>query len=469
VVLAAGWWLLREGSSWSARSLACADTTVLLVLAVCWSALGCGLGHVEGFYIATLAVFTTLMLRAIFVPSEPRRTMLTSLPAGAAPVITGWLGRERLIAPPNHLFGAGEDYAVHVLVGIGLWGAAAVALAGVTSRVIYGLVEQVREARQLGQYTLEDKIGEGGMGEVYRARHALLRRPTAIKLLSSARADEKLLRRFEQEVQLTSQLSHPNVIAIYDFGRTPDGVFYYAMELLDGWDLERLVHEHGPLSAERTVYLLTQACGALAEAHEVGLIHRDVKPANLIACMRGGLHDFVKVLDFGLVKQLSGTDSSPGLTGANVVTGTPHFMAPEAIRSPDSIDARADVYALGAVAYFLLTGGTVFEAESLVEVCSHHLHTKPVPPSERAGRELPPELDALVLACLAKDAGDRPQSAADLARRLAAVPLERRWTEQDARAWWASRGCARARNQIEAAKTLPQRTMKVAFDRRDVA
>jgi serine/threonine-protein kinase len=303
--------------------------------------------------------------------------------------------------------------------------------------VIFGLRQKVREARHPGQYTLEDKLGEGGMGVVYRARHAMLRRPTAVKLLPFEKAGEHGLQRFEREVQLTSQLSHPNTVAIYDYGRTPDRIFYYAMEYLEGITLERLVDEHGPQPPARVAHVLRQITGSLGEAHGVGLIHRDVKPANVILCERGGVLDVAKVVDFGLVRDLEAPQGAT-LTGLNTITGTPLYLAPEAITDPPSVDARSDLYAVGAVAYFMLTGRNVFEGATLIEVCSHHLHTAPVPPSQRVGHALPPKLEALVMACLEKDPRRRPQSAQQVADSLLACDDLGSWADADARKWWAA-------------------------------
>src|SRR4029450_10441937 len=261
-----------------------------------------------------------------------------------------------------------------------LWAAVAVAICAVTSRTIYGLRQQVRAARQRGQYTLLDKLGEGGMGEVYRAQHAMLRRPTAVKLLRPGVSGESALQRFEREVQLTSILTHPNTVSVYDYGRTADGVFYYAMEYLEGLNLEELVGGYGREAPGGVVPVLRQVTSALGEAHAIGLIHRDVKPANVILCERGGVPDAAKVFDFGLVRETRGVDAA-ALTGANAVTGTPLFLSPEALAAPDSLDARSDLYALGGVAYYLLAGRHVFEGRTVVEVCGHHLHTAPVPPS----------------------------------------------------------------------------------------
>jgi serine/threonine-protein kinase len=303
------------------------------------------------------------------------------------------------------------------------------------------LRRQVAAARKLGQYTLAEKLGQGGMGAVYKARHAMLRRPTAVKLLRPSDADDRRLARFEQEVQMTSRLTHPNTIAIYDYGRTPEGVFYYAMEYIDGLSLEELVDNDGPQPPGRVIHLLAQVCGALAEAHAVSLIHRDVKPANLMLCRRGGIPDFIKVLDFGLVKELD-RGSLPPLSTAGAFVGTPLYLAPEAIQAPDTIDARSDLYAVGAVGYFLLTGMPVFQGRTLIEICGQHLHAEPVPPSRRAPYPLPPALEALILRCLAKDPAARPASALEVQAALQAIVVLDPWRQAEAERWWRERGGA---------------------------
>ena len=335
-----------------------------------------------------------------------------------------------------------------------MWLLAAITVATAGSAVIYGLRREVRHARQLGQYTLEEKLGEGGMGVVYRARHAMLRRPTAVKLLRPERMGEAALRRFEREVQLTAGLSHPNTVTVFDYGRTPDGVFYYAMEYLEGFGLDQLVAADGPQPPGRVVHILRQVLDALAEAHGVGLVHRDVKPANVILCERGGLSDVAKVVDFGLVKDLEGVGA---LTHDSALVGTPLYLAPEAIRSPVA-DARSDLYSVGAVAYFLLTGRHVFEGGTILEICGHHLHTPPTPPSERLGRPLPSALETWVLACLEKDPARRPPTAAEASARLERGDLAAEWTPAEARAWWVAKGRAlaalRGTQEMPSAATL---------------
>jgi eukaryotic-like serine/threonine-protein kinase len=373
---------------------------------------------------ATLVLILTnvVLARAVFVPSTAAWTAAVS--GASALVVSGLVA----LFPSRAAEGASA-----IAIWSAMWATCAVVVAALTSRVIYGLRQEVREARRLGQYTLEAKIGEGGMGAVYRARHAMLRRPTAIKLLPPEKAGSAALERFEREVQLTARLSHPNTVAVFDYGRTPDGVFYYAMEYLDGADLHRIVREDGPQPSGRVVHVLRQVASALAEAHGIGLIHRDVKPENVILCERGGIPDVAKVLDFGLVRDL---ERASAHSRVDVVQGTPLYLSPEAIRAPERVDARSDLYALGAVGYYLLCGQPVFSGATLVEVCAHHLHTAPVPPSERLGRPLPEALEALLLACLAKDPARRPASATALERQLAGLAEAGSWSEDDARAWW---------------------------------
>ncbi len=316
------------------------------------------------------------------------------------------------------------------------WSGVSIAIATVGSRVIFGLRTEAALVRQLGQYTLEEKIGAGGMGVVYRARHAMLRRPTAIKLLPPGHAGEANLLRFEREVQMTAQLSHPNTVAIYDYGRTPDGIFYYAMEYLDGINLEQLVRRDGALPPGRVIYLLRQVCGALGEAHGRGLLHRDVKPANIILTERGGEPDVAKVVDFGLVKPLSTDGPQLTVSASIVLTGTPLYMPPESLTAPTTIDARSDLYALGAVGYFLVTGKPVFEAATIAEAFGHHLHTVPVPPSQLVTHPIPTDLEDLILRCLKKKVEERPDSARAMERELKQCAKASPWTTDQATEWW---------------------------------
>ncbi|MGZ3455543.1 MAG: serine/threonine-protein kinase [Polyangiales bacterium] len=377
--------------------------------------------------VVVLVLFTYHWLRAVLVPSSGRRTLAVTA-ASAIPLLAlaVWVEPKPLIR-----------FSFVIIGNHALWCAVLMACASMTSRVIYGLRAEVREAQKLGQYTLEEKIGAGGMGSVYRARHAMLRRPTAVKLLDPERAGRESLARFEREVQLTSQLTHPNTVAIYDYGRTPDGVFYYAMEYLDGLDLQDVIEVDGPQSPARVVHILSQVCAALAEAHAIGLVHRDIKPANVLLCSRGGSLDVAKVVDFGLVKRVEGADAEDSAKSAiGTIIGTPLYMSPESIVTPDAVDARSDLYAVGALGYFLLTGSPPFEGATVIEVCSRHLHAEPEPPSVRLGKALPTELEALLLACLAKKPEERPASARALRDALVALPVPA-WSEADARAWWA--------------------------------
>jgi serine/threonine-protein kinase len=295
----------------------------------------------------------------------------------------------------------------------------------------------------MGSYHLVELLGRGGMGEVWRARHRLLARNAAIKLVRpellgvSTDADAtNMLRRFEREAQATAALSSPHTIRVYDFGVTADQTFYYVMELLAGRDLETLVRECGPLPADRALFLLRQAAHSLADAHARGMVHRDVTPSNIYACRMGLEYDFVKVLDFGLVTfNDQRAIERTLLTGVHKTTGTPAFMAPEIILEGE-VDQRADIYALGCVAYYLLTGQLVFEADTPMKMFVQHLQTPPIPPSQRTELPIPQELDELVLACLEKDPARRPQNAEELLKMLGKITRINTWTPDAAKAWW---------------------------------
>jgi serine/threonine-protein kinase len=431
-------WLLCRGARCSSRQLNIIDVgTTFGSLATFAIAFVVIPQHgFEPALVLTLITVAGLLTRAVVVPGTARRTLWVSVLCCLPTLVASYVIARQ--APQT--LAAMKWSALASCVYVGTWLAMTVALATLASRIIYGLSQRVRAATELGQYTLEEKIGEGGMGTVYRARHALLRRPTAVKLLPPEVGGEKAVRRFEREVQLTSALTHPNTIAIYDYGRSPEGIFYYAMEYLEGITLEDLVIHDGPQPPGRVVHLLKQICGALAEAHDVHLIHRDIKPANIVLCIRGGLADYVKVLDFGLVKEVAA--ASPKLSTAQAVMGTPAYLAPEALTRPDEIDARADLYAVGAVAYELLAGKPAFDGASVVEVCARILHETPAPPSERGGGSVPPALEELVLACLSKDPGARPQSALEISEALDLAGDRYRWTAQDAKRWWDQRAPA---------------------------
>ncbi|MBK6688493.1 MAG: serine/threonine protein kinase [Deltaproteobacteria bacterium] len=448
------WWICSRGQR-SARFYRVMETAGLLVNVTASALLGrhvvveFAAGHsfltpegalMSDAYITLLHVAgigLLLAVRAALVPSSPRRTISVTAIVGAPLIASIFLVQT---AEGGFAWRALDSDAYPWMPGTAamMWGYVIITCT-VISWVIFGLRAEVREARRLGQYVLERKIGEGGMGEVYLAHHGMMRRPSALKLMRSDQAGAGNLLRFEREVQLTARLTHPNTITIFDYGRTHDGVFYYAMELLDGATLQRIVALDGAQPAGRVVRILSMACRALTEAHGIGLIHRDIKPANIMLCTQGGEWDVVKLLDFGLVKELA-VDGDVKLTGASTLTGTPQYMAPESILSADAADARTDIYALGAVAYFLLSGSDVFEGKSVVEICSQHLHQAPKPLSAR-GVTVPAELEAVVLACLEKKPADRPQSAAELRRRLEACPVEP-WDSEDARAWWSQHQAA---------------------------
>ena len=287
------------------------------------------------------------------------------------------------------------------------------------------------------------------MGEVWRARHVLLGRESAVKLIrpdmlagSDPEKARTLLRRFQREVKATSALRSPHTVEIYDFGDADDGTFYYAMELLDGLNLQTLVERRGPVPAGRAVHFLLQACDSLGEAHRQGLIHRDVKPANLFACQLGLQSDFIKVLDFGLVKPAAGQGDSQ-LTADSSALGSPAFMPPEVARGQKAIDARSDVYALGCVAYWLLTGQLVFEGESALQLVLAHLQCEPMPPSQRANVPVPAALEELILRCLRKEPAERPEGMRELAAALRVVAAAEPWSQEQAEAWWREHGDAR--------------------------
>jgi serine/threonine-protein kinase len=297
----------------------------------------------------------------------------------------------------------------------------------------------------VGNYVLEELLGRGGMGEVWRARHSMLARPAAVKLIRAETLGQDeasrraALRRFELEAQATANLQSPHTIQLFDYGRTEDRTFYYVMEYLDGLDLDRFVRRFGPLLPERVIHLMVQACHSLGEAHLKGLVHRDVKPANLHLCRLGREVDFVKVLDFGLVKTLHhGPETDSLLTAGQVAVGTPAYISPEQVLGDGALDARSDVYALGCVAYWLLTGERVFEADSALKTMMHHASTPPTPPSQRTELPIPGGLEEVVMACLEKAPGDRPPSADGLAQHLADCTAAAAWTPQRAQRWWAT-------------------------------
>jgi hypothetical protein len=306
---------------------------------------------------------------------------------------------------------------------------------------------------RFGQYRLVRKIGEGGMGAVYLASHEMLRRPAAIKLLRPERASPEAIARFEREVRVTATLKHPNTVAVYDYGRTERGDLFYVMEYLEGLDLEHLVRRFGAMPAPRVIHYLRQLCGSLAEAHAARLVHRDIKPANLLACRVGGVADTLKVVDFGVAKPLTG--EALGLTVDKVLLGTPEYMAPELFDSSDRASPQSDLYSVGAVAYFLLTAQPVFEVQSLTELCLAQLTRTPVPPSQRLGAAVDPQLEAAILACLAKRSELRPASARALGAMLERSKLATAWTAADAENWWNAHGSELDQVRVSRAPASP--------------
>ena len=438
-------WLLNRGAERSARWVHATEIVCLVLSCMAYGLMAAAIPQpFRPDFTLLLVLGTTLIGRSVYIPSSWHRSLGIATLMGLELALSVYLAYR----PIDRSFAAsfagmsGElgnpATTLGIVFGAMLWWVVLTLLAASASAVIYGLRAEVGKVRQLGQYTLVKKIGQGGMGMVYEAKHAMLRRPTAIKLLLPDRVGEEGLARFEREVRATASLTHPNTIKVYDYGRTPDGLFYYAMEHIDGANLTQIVEAGGPLSPARTIHVLHQIAGALAEAHGTGLIHRDIKPDNVLLCEQGGIADVVKVVDFGLVKQL---DADPGrLTSEQAIMGTPLYMAPEVIQGRALDDGRSDLYALGAVAYFLLTGEDVFEGTSVIAICSKHLTEEPAPPSVRLGAPLPEDLEGLVMSCLAKDPAGRPAAARALERALEELDDFGRWTRDDASAWWREHG-----------------------------
>ncbi|MGD9648259.1 MAG: serine/threonine-protein kinase [Pirellulales bacterium] len=375
----------------------------------------------------TLYWCTLVFVYGIFIPNTVRRAAVVVGAMCAAPLVVMSLA---WFALP----------AVRPMADLSVFGETGLMMAIVYFATVYGistmgeLRREAFEARQLGQYRLGEQIGAGGMGEVYLAEHRLLKRPCAIKLIRPHRAgDPKVLARFEREVQATAKLSHWNTIEIFDYGHTNDGTFYYVMEYLPGLSLADLVKLHGPLPPERAIHLLAQTCDALGEAHSQGLVHRDIKPSNIFAAHRGGVHDVVKLLDFGLVKPLGDVESTQ-LTQEGVITGTPLFMSPEQALDRDA-DARSDIYALGAVAYYLVTGRPPFDGLKPLELLFAHAQ-EPVPPPSQLNADVPADLEQVILRALAKKPADRWADAASMRRALDECTAARRWGHDQANAWW---------------------------------
>jgi tRNA A-37 threonylcarbamoyl transferase component Bud32 len=329
------------------------------------------------------------------------------------------------------------EVVVTILSNLVLWLGVAATVVVFTSYRIEMARQEAADARKLGQYVLKEQLGAGGMGEVYLAEHLLLCRPCAVKLIRPERAaDPKELQRFEREVRLTATLTHPNTIQVFDYGHTEDQVFYYVMEYLEGLTLEELVRGHGPLPPQRAIYFLRQVCAALQEAHDIGLIHRDVKPGNVRVCKRGGEHDVIKLLDFGLVQPLAGTPESENkATQEGLIAGTPLYMSPEQALGQQNVDGRSDIYSVGALAYYLLTGAPPFVYLSPARVLAAHVYETARPLTEMRP-DVPADLEAVVLRCLAKDRNDRFADARTLEQALAACRAAANWSANEAASWW---------------------------------
>jgi serine/threonine-protein kinase len=395
---------------------------------------------------SVLATLVLLLTYGIFIPNGWRRAAAVIAPMALAPILAAWM------AVAGH-----PELAVTAAraAGLELWGdnllmlVCGAVLAVLGTQLVGALCARVSEAHYLGPYHLRERIGTGGMGDVYLAEHQLLKRPCAIKLIRpSSAADPRALARFEREVRTTAQLSHWNTVEVYDYGRTDDGTFYYVMEYLPGLSLAELVERHGALPAERVIHLLRQACQALREAHGLGMVHRDIKPANIFAAQRGGLHDVTKLLDFGLAKRKVETPAMQ-LSHHGTITGSPLYMSPEQA-SGLRADQRSDIYALGAVAYYLLTGHAPFSGDNALSVMIAHARDVVLPPTALRA-DIPADLERAVLRCLAKDPAERYPDAASLEQALGACATANLWTEERAAAWWRTAGTARLKPQAPAA------------------
>ncbi len=387
------------------------------------------LAFVKDGVIQMLAI---MMIYGTIIPNPPSAAAKTLLAMFLGPVLTMFLLKVQPEAAQAFAqLGTAEEAGSNILfLAIGA------SLATYASFILNALRAELHEAKKFGQYQLRQKIGAGGMGEVYYAEHQLLKRPCALKLIKpEAGSDPVALARFEREVQSAARLSHPNTIEIFDYGHTDDGTFYYVMELLQGMSLEELVKRSGPLPPGRAIYLLRQACAGLAEAHGIGLVHRDLKPANIFVARRGGESDVAKILDFGLVK-LTQDDGAAALTADLTVSGTPSYMAPEQATATRDLDARADIYAMGAVAYFALTGRPPFQGESAFAVMMAHARDPVIPPSQ-IRPEIPADLEQVVLTCLEKKPDDRYPDARAMGRALSACGDASGWDADQADRWWA--------------------------------
>jgi hypothetical protein len=462
-------WLVCRGGPRPLNTVIAVETIGLLLASV--GDIGMGMTippEVGADVITAFALSFALFSRAVFVPSTARRTAMLGLLIGVP--LVGMMALHYRDVNPAMWRMVGYDtrgferstIIISTALMTTMWWTLTVGLSSIACYVIHRLRSEVSSIRSLGQYQLERKLGEGSMGVVYQATHGMLKRPTAVKLLRPELGGREVHDLFRREVQLTAKLTHPNTIRIYDYGRTPEGLFYYAMELLDGASLQDIVEATGPQPVPRVVHILRDVALALDEAHSVGLIHRDVKPSNIMLARRGGADDVVKVVDFGLVKRLQ-DDDDPETSDTRSIKGTPHYLSPEGVNTPDEVDARSDLYSLGAVGYYSLTGRPVFEGDTVFEVCMQHVQAAPAALSEARGEPIPKELERLILSCLAKRKDDRPESAQALADALDQLDLPR-WTRADAERWWQRYGSLVEEQRDSIAPRITGHTMNVVID-----
>jgi serine/threonine-protein kinase len=462
-------WLFARGASRPLRSIIAAETVGILLASIGYIGMGATIPpEVGADTITAFALAFAFFARAVFVPSTARHTAALGLLIGVPLVVLMTLHYRnvdpaiwQMVGYETRGFERGTILVSTALM-LTMWWTLTVGLSSIASWVIHRLRSEVSSIRRLGQYQLERKMGEGAMGVVYQATHGMLKRPTAVKLLRPELGGHEVHELFRREVQQTARLTHPHTIRVYDYGRTPDGLFYYAMEFLDGASLQDIVDATGPQPISRVVQILRDAALALDEAHQIGLIHRDVKPSNIMLTHQGGAYDFVKVVDFGLVKRLQ-DDDEPESSDTRSIKGTPHYLSPEGINTPNQVDARSDIYALGAVGYCLLTGRTVFQAKTAAGICMEHLQSIPAPIAEARGEPVPRELEQLILACLAKDRADRPASAEALADALDALDITL-WTRADAEEWWQRYGSLVQEQRESLELRITGHTMNVVID-----
>jgi len=438
------WLICRDGPR-PLPTVIAAETMGLLFASVGYIGMGMTIPPEVGADVITaFALSFAFFSRAVFVPSTAPRTAMLGLLVGVP--LVGMMALHYRDVDPAMWRMVGYDtrgfaqstIIITTALMTTMWWTLTVGLSSIACHVIHRLRIEVSSVRSLGQYQLERKLGEGTMGVVYQATHGMLKRPTAVKLLRPELGGREVHDLFRREVQLTATLKHPHTITIYDYGRTPEGLFYYAMELLEGASLQDIVEATGPQPVSRVIHILSDVAHALDEAHSVGLIHRDIKPSNIMLARQGGEYDVVKVVDFGLVKRVSDEEDSEA-SDARSIKGTPHYLSPEGVNAPQEVDARSDIYALGAVGYCLLTGRPVFEGDTVLEVCMQQVQATPAPMSEARGEPVPKKLEQLILSCLAKNKDDRPQSAQALADALDQLDIPP-WTRADAERWWQRYG-----------------------------